>query len=244
LIITLNAAHVRRNSLLASVIAPVLGLVGGLMLPASAGAQSHWGVGASFTPVWQEFTPVRELMIDGEGSMEGTQMTIGLVRGSTRGGEWGVSFVHMPIEDDSTFVDVSDCEPAPCDPVQSIRRTRDVRLRGVEAYWAPSFVTIANRVQIGAVIGGGAAQVLGDVEDTLQFPPVVDPFTGQVFSPGFSDTVTVPANEVFIKVTPLIRAEAHVAVIVAPGLKVRLSGGLNGPGTGVRVGVVYLIGAD
>jgi hypothetical protein len=213
--------------------------------PAAATAQSFWGFSASFTPKWTDYEQIRkQVLIDGEGTLEGTQFSVGVVRGSTAGGDWGVSFVNMPVSDDSQILDISDCEPSPCDPVTERIRPRSLYLRGVEFHWAPSFVTIKDRVQIGINIGGGFAKTYGNVESTLTFPRIVISTNPLIVIPEMVQTDIVPAVEIFREYSPLIKAEALANVIVAPGLKIRVAGGLNAPGIGIRIGMVYLIGAD
>ena len=106
----------------------------------------------------------------------------------------GVSFVNMPVSDNSQILDVSDCEPAPCDPVTETIRPRGVYLRGVEFHWAPSFVTIANRVQIGVNVGGGFAKTYGTVESTLIFPRIVISTNPPIVIPEMQETNIVPAG--------------------------------------------------
>jgi len=220
-------------------------LLAGAVAPAVAEAQSHWGVAASFIPQWTEYKKLREVLIDGEGELEGSQVTIGIARGSVRGGDWGVSFVRMPIKDGAAIANPGECEPQPCQPVVQTVTMRGVHLQGVEGHWSPTFVNIG-RVQVGATIGGGIGMPRGTVEDQLEFPDnVIDLPNGQLLViPGFRDSMTLPVEEVLRQQVPLVYAEAHANVIAAPGLKVRVSGGLNGIGTGVRIGLVYLIGAN
>ena len=78
-----------------------------LGIPGMSAAQteSHWGVSGSFTPMWKSIESLRDFYISGEGELEGKELTIGFVRGSTAGGDWGVSFVHKPFKDGVTIVD-------------------------------------------------------------------------------------------------------------------------------------------
>jgi hypothetical protein len=55
---------------------------------------------------------------------------------------------------------------------------------------------------------------------------------------------TLLAKDEWLAIFPLAKLEAEGAVILAPGLKVKIAGGLNFPSLGARVGVVYLIGAN
>ena len=62
----------------------------GVAAPHTAFAQSHWGISASFTPKWTDYQSIREqVLIDGDGTFEGTQFTVGIVRGSTGGASGG-----------------------------------------------------------------------------------------------------------------------------------------------------------
>jgi hypothetical protein len=63
-------------------------LVGAIPAPALAqGNESHWGVNASFTPQWSLMEPLRKIMFDEGGTLAGREFTIGIVRGSSRGGD-------------------------------------------------------------------------------------------------------------------------------------------------------------
>ena len=69
------------------VLALILGVSG--FSPAIASAQSHWGASVSLTPEWTSHDRIRETILgfEGEGSIEGKEFTVGVVRGSTRGGD-------------------------------------------------------------------------------------------------------------------------------------------------------------
>jgi hypothetical protein len=216
---------------------------------------AHWGVSASYTPSWTDgdrFPKLREplwgINQDTMSTLQGSEFTVGIVRGSVRGGDWGVSFVHKPFDDGSQLVEVDVSEP--CTPLDCTRSTRTVvlqnaRLQGVEFHWAPSFVTIADRMQVGMNVAGGIATVKGDAIDTLLFEQT---FTVPGFGTqtgAFGDTLTGSLKdlEVLYSAVPLLKLEAQGSVILAPGLKLRVSGGLNMPTLSIRVGAVYLFGA-
>jgi hypothetical protein len=218
------------------------------LLPAPAAAQaapvparSHWGVTASFSPSAEAHEGYRELLYDfeGAGSVKSSEFTIGLVRGSTRGGDWGVSFVRKPLKDGSQATDVdTDCfEPTNCGTFTYTKTMRNVVLTGVEFHWAPTFVTLANRVQIGINIAGGIASASGDIEEVF-----INEFTDPNF-PDSTDTIVSPAKEILIKPQPLGKVEVQGSVIATPAFKIRVAGGFNAPGYGVRFAAVYLIGA-
>jgi hypothetical protein len=219
---------------------------------------SHWGVSASVTPSWKasEGTIKESLLnFEGEGTVEGTEFTIGFVRGSTRGGDWGVSFVRKPFKDGSGTTLVED-------DFRQTRTTQDVFLQGVEFHWAKPFVTFADRVQIGVNIAGGIAQPKGDILETqsvpFEIPPGVPGSFAQQICQSYTEmgitcvlsggqlvtTELRPAKDVMYSAVPLVKLEATAAVILAPGLKVRFSGGLNMPSNAAfRIAAVYLIGA-
>ncbi|HEX5215079.1 MAG TPA: hypothetical protein VFV98_06420 [Vicinamibacterales bacterium] len=211
-----------------------------LMLPAVAGAQgTRWGVQASFTPTWTGNESFTKWINDGSATLEGSEWSIGFARGTMSGGDWGVSYVRKPFKDGSTFVEhEEDCFSGSggsgCFVTDETTTTRGVYLRGVEVtFFIP--VYSKSRFQIGINAGGGAGFVEGNVD-------VVSTFSGGG-QPTNTQTYTDEASEVFWPVTPLIKAEAQVAIAVAPGLKIKVGGGLNTPGYAFRMGAVYLFGA-
>jgi hypothetical protein len=159
------------------------------------------------------------------------------------GGDWGVSLIRKRFRDGSTsLVDLdSGCAGTPCGTFYTT--TSDTSLLGVEVHRFVSFATIKQRVQIGLNIGGGVGRMRGSIARLTRQPV------------GFSDIIqsedTVEASELFqpagtqLKAVPLARLELAVAGIVAPGLKVRVGGGLNLPGySRVSMDIVYLFGVQ
>ena len=124
------------------------------LLPAPAQAQgtndSHWGVAASSTPNWTIAEPIRKLFFEEEGTIKGSEFTIGVVRGSTRGGDWGVSFVRKPFKDGSGEIssDRQCFDPAQrqCVTEHESTLTQGVYLNGVQVHWFIAFATIKSRV--------------------------------------------------------------------------------------------------
>jgi hypothetical protein len=216
-----------------------------IALPGMAAAQdrSYWGVGVSFVPAWTATPRVQAFLIDGDGTLQGSEFSVGMVRGSTRGGDWGVSFVRKPFKEGMTFVESSsDCfTPTQCFGFTQTQVFHDSYVNGFEAHGSFSFVTIKNLVQVGMNVGGGVGRVRGTVEETYEFTST-HPQTGQPLPPERDVTVR-PADEVLYKLMPLFKLEAQGAVILTPALKVKVAGGLNLPGTSFRVSAVYLIGA-
>ena len=227
-------------------------LVGVIPAPVLAqGEKSHWGVNASFTPEWTLMEQLRKLMFDEQGTLSGREFTIGVVRGSTRGGDWGVSFVRKPFTDGSGSIEVdSECFPPPAQPNQcattrTASLTRGVYLNGVQVHKFFRFATIKDRVQIGMTVGGGIASVKGQVVETTEGVEArgFNPQTGRVTLAPFRTEETLTAKDEMLPLFPLAKLEAQGSVILTPALKVQIAGGLNFPSRSFRTGVVYLLGA-
>jgi hypothetical protein len=239
-----------------------LAVTGALVLvlfaaPEASAQDSHWGVGASFTPGWTLAERVRDLLAD-EGetlNIEGTEFTIGLVRGSTLGGDWGVSFVRKPWKDglglsssDTNCFSPGNNQPEVC--LRSDEQTlfNQVMLDGVEFHWfiAPGFARIKDRVQFGANIAGGIAQVKGSVttiEDEQRSEFIPGPGGGSFRIVNVHSEETRDAKDELFSMFPLGKVEFMGAAILAPGFKIKAAWGLNFPGTGFRVAAIYLFGA-
>lgn len=212
-------------------------------MPSAALAQtSHWGVAGAFTPTWQVPTQLAQLF-DGTVDITGAEFTLGIVRGRDTSGDWGVSYVRKTLKDGSRIEKFeSECFSNGCFDTGTSIRTRGVALSGVKVHKFIPFGTISNRVQIGLNLAGGVGQFKGNLE-TLE-RDVVGSADLRTARP--TETVTIdPASELVpVSILPLADIEAAVAVIVAPGLKLRAQGGLNLPGYRVfSVTAVYLFGA-
>lgn len=220
----------------------------GSLAPRAASGQTkdkHWGVAASFTPSWTSIDTFKELLyVEGGDKLKGKEFSIGVARGSTLGGEWSVSYVRKPINDMTVTDGEQQCPSADnCFSFTSTQTFRDVYLRGVEFLSAIPFATFKQRVQIGIVVGGGIAVPEGEVEETFTSTSTFRPFPASpLITQTDTDTSVTPADEVFFKLQPLGKVEGMADVILAPGLKVRFSGGLNVPGLGFRISGVYLFG--
>ena len=144
---------------------------------------SHWVVGTTFTPKWTSNDSLAETLFGWEGELEGSEFTIGVGRGSTRGGDWMVSYVNKPIEDATVVESESDCFSGSCTTMTETRVLQDVKFTGVEFVWSKPFVTIKDRVQIGITVGGGYANTKGTVNETVAFQSsFTHPVTKQVFN--------------------------------------------------------------
>jgi hypothetical protein len=209
---------------------------------AQDGRSKHWGASVFFNPQWKVTESLREMLFDGEGPIEGEEFTVGVVRGSRLGGEWGVSFLRKKINDTTLVEAEENCFESSCSSFSRTQVFSAVRLEGVEFHWFVPFVTIAERVQIGITAGAGVANVKGTIEET-RVSTNTSTFNNQTQTQTDIDNETLPAKEALWPLYPLGKVEGTVSVTAAPGLKVRVSGGFNFPGVGVRIGAVYLIGA-
>jgi len=230
--------------------------------PSSATAQedsSHWGVGVSFTPKWSAHDTLRTKLLglgseDDEGDLEGSEFTIGVVRGSVGGGEWGVSYVRRPFENGTTLIER---EPEECFNDQFVnscsrstftRELQDVFLQGVEWHMFIPFVRVAERVQIGVNVAAGAGFPEGTIIETfdnVNTTTILVPPPPRTSTDTFTDTFPSAATDVMYPVVPLLKLEAQGAILLAPGLKLKVSAGLSAPSAAAfRIGAVYLIGAN
>ncbi len=201
-----------------------------VILPGDAGAQgrdSHWGVSFGLTPRWTatgSSMPVGILWdnVD-EIDLSGSELRVGIIRGSELGGDWGISFVRRTFRDGSVldFTSAGDARYV----------TDGVSLTGVEIHRFSPFVTVAGRVQVGMEYGGGVGTLAGAGIATNR-PDI-----------GTRD-VTDALRAHGIPIVPLARAELAAAIVAAPGVKVRIKGGLNFPGLQTfSVTVNYLFGS-
>jgi len=207
----------------------------------------HWGIAASVTPKWQSQSSLTKIIDGGDGTFQGSDLTVGFVRGSARGGDWGVSFVQKPFKDGLiSTVTENDCQTIPgptainyCSLLTEKKALHDVALRGVEYHVFKPFATI-KRVQLGVNIGAGVATWRGSIEETQDFR--VEQTGRPVMN--MHQVNTEEAKEEFFHVMPLLKLEAQAAVMAARGFKVKISGGLNFPSTSsFRIGAVMLVGA-
>lgn len=212
--------------------------------------ESSWGVSGSYVPSWKVpgDNPVFKAVFNADAvNISGSEFRVGFVRGRMHGGDWGVSFVRRTLKDGSTLSSDLYNDPAMPSVQQGETTTlRNVELTGVEVHKFSPFGTIANRVQIGLLFGGGIASSKGELDTRSVW--LDQTFVGNrlVYTP-VETRETVSAEELVYPgngLVPLGRLELAVAGIVAPGLKVRASGGLAFPGTHTfSITGVYLFGA-
>ena len=181
------------------------------------------------------------------------------------------NFKDGSVADDREFYNPNDQSGGECTPGTPgclmdgpVKTFRDVKMVGIEAIKFIKFANIADRVQIGMNVGGGIGKLSGFV-DVVNYS--VDFNTQCSNRPPFGCTTTVRQlqesftvdadgeiceedgecdNALYVLDNYAIgKVEAAVGVIVAPGLKVRVAGGLHFPGQSVfNLSVVYLFGAN
>jgi hypothetical protein len=118
---------------------------------------TSWGVTAGFSPRWSiPGNVLAELFDASELDVKGPEFRLGVVRGTTLGGEWGISLIHKRLSKESRF------EVEGTDSTVSVV-TDDAEMLGVEVHRFFPFGIAGNRVQFGVNLGGGIAQLRGFV---------------------------------------------------------------------------------
>ena len=204
-----------------------------LITPARADAQiddTSWGITGGISPRWSMPGTLLANLFDASTiDVKGPEFRVGIIRGTTLGGEWGISLVHKRLSKESTI---------------SIEGSRelltviadDAELIGVEVHRFFPFAR-AGRVQIGANLGGGIAQLRGYVTGVHLGT------TATSFTLPFPEAFVVAGRE--IDWLPVGRAEIGAATLIGERLKIRVSGGLNLPGFQVvSLSFSYLLGQD
>lgn len=233
------------------------------LLPAIASAQdgSHWGAAFSVNPTWKASDNVKVLWNADNGvDIKSTDFAIGLARGRARGGDWSVSYIRKSFKNGSTVDGVEtrcDQGVSGCFKSGSFKTLRDTKLSGLLAMKYINFATIKNRVQVGLNVGGGFGTLKGNVDVVDYDVNVSCNNRGQCTGTQTQHaTVADAGGEVCgengdcdrtlfgISKFPIGTVEAAVGVLVAPGVKLRMAGGLDFPGTSsFTISTVYLIGA-
>jgi len=212
----------------------LVAVVGLLGLPMSAAAQiddTSWGITGGFSPQWSVPGGVLADLFDASDlDVKGPEFRLGVIRGTTLGGEWGISLIHKRLSRESTIaIEGSDSL------VNVV--ADDAEMLGVEVHRFFPFGTIGNRVQLGVNLGGGIAQLRGFVTGAYVSA------TQANFTLPFSEAFEVTDRE--IDYLPIGRAEIAAAVLAGERLKIRFSGGFNMPGFQVfSVSFSYLLGQD
>ena len=204
-----------------------------LLLSSPAAAQiddTSWGITAGVSPRWSiPSTWLAELFDANTLDVKGPEFRIGVIRGTTLGGEWGISLIHKRLSKESTF------EVEGSNSVVTVVAD-DAELLGVEVHRFFPFARAGN-VQIGVNLGGGIAQLRGFVTGAYVSQ------TEANFTLPFSEAFAVTGRE--IDYLPLGRAELAAAALVGERMKIRVSGGFNMPGFQVvSLSFSYLLGQD
>jgi hypothetical protein len=193
-----------------------------------------WGITAAFAPRWQVPTFLEGRFDITSVDLTGRELRVGVVRGTTFGGEWGISLVHKRLTETSAVtVDGAD-------GLASFT-TEDSELLGVEVHRFFPFARLGGRVQLGVNLAGGVAQIRGFVRGEY------DPASADAES----FTAMVPSRDVFeytgrdVSWLPIAKAQLAVATLIGERAKIRVAGGLNLPGYElVNVSFSYLLGRD
>jgi hypothetical protein len=211
----------------------LLSLACALLVPRPAAAQiddASWGVSGGFSPQWAVPGDWLAGLFDAKTiDVKGPEFRLGIVRGTTLGGEWGVSLIHKRLSKQSTVAVSGN------NNLLTVV-ANDAEMLGVEAHRFIPFTRI-NKVQVGVNLGGGVAQLRGFVTGTYVGTTSTD------FTLPFPDALAVTGRE--IDWIPVGRAELAAATLVGERLKVRVSGGFNMPGLQVvSLSFSYLLGQD
>lgn len=223
--------------------------------PVAAQTDTRWGIAASVVPRW-EFLELLEDPMERDVEMQGTDVRVGIVRGRDQGGEWGISYVRRRVDDESVVVQQEELKCVARDGLPDVcargtlHRTRGANMTGVQVHRFFPIGTMARRVQVGAVLTGGIARLRGSADEVQEHLQIVrTPPTGATTLTVVSKSATVEARHIFddtglADYIPIGGVEAAVAVIVAPGVKLRASSGVSFPGFHVfGVTVQYLFGS-
>lgn len=233
-------------------------LMYGMVIPSPASAQqpkpkpenpSRWGVTVSRVPSWELAPRVRKLLggddPDDQVNLAGSEFSIGFVRGSLLGGDWGVSYVSKPYKDGSGATKLgTDCfnqAQTICRPRTEVSATRNVVLSGPEVHWFIRVANVKRIVQVGANVAGGILQTKGTMlKATDRFEPTGFNQNGPTGFRTIHEEETADAKDELFPYFPAFKVEFVASVTVVRGLKVQFADGLNFPSIGPRLTVVYL----
>jgi hypothetical protein len=189
-----------------------------LGVPASAFAQldkPSWGISVGFSPFWKVPEGLGKVFEAERLDLKGQEFRIGAIRGTTRGGEWGISLVHKRISKKSVIAvrQGADVVTVTADDAEFLGVSLD--------QFVPFYRT--KHVHIGADVSGGLAQMRGFLTATVD-----QKNTATVHA-------KIPFRELFrlggrdVKIFPLARAQIAASVLAGDRVKVRIGGGLNMP---------------
>jgi hypothetical protein len=191
----------------------------------SASAQirrTAWGITVDFTPDWSVPEYQRPLLDIEASTVEGRELTIGVVRGRMVRGYWGIAYVRRTVSEGGAVERLNAGK-------RSVTVAESARLNGVEVSGFAPAVTLGERAQLGVFLGAGIGRWTGTVRRSVD---------GDV-------PATIEASE-FLgfpqvnDVVPLLRLEFGGTAILHPTVKLRASAGVAFPGAHIfRVGLIY-----
>jgi hypothetical protein len=202
--------------------------------PAPARAQidqPSWGIGVGFAPLWKVPETLGDVFGASTLDIQGREFRVGLIRGTTLGGEWGIVLVHK------RFLSESVIEVEQSNGVISAV-TDDAEMLGVEVYRFFPFARVG-RTQIGVNLGGGLAQLRGFVTGSVRGRTA-----SSIRAPiSLSELLELAGRD--FDIFPLGRAELGVAVGVNDRVKIRVGGGFTMPGIEfASISASWLLGED
>ncbi len=209
------------------------------------GKQGHWGITAGFS-TWETPNSLEVIFDAGRiNGIKGQDIEIGAAHGSTLGGNTRFLYVRKKLNPDGVIVrDLGGfCFQGNCVETGGYFSTDNAWFDGFEVDKVFSFYTLKERVQFGMMVGGGVGFTKGTTKVKVISARLVNNQIVRTESSGGEG----PASALIaggLDYFPLLKFGPTVGLILAPGLKLQVGGGLNFPGTSkVDVVVVYLIGA-
>lgn len=224
---------------------------------AQSGTETKWGVRATVAPSWELPSSLLEIdlladVLGPTSKVRGSELQVGVIRGSRLGGDWGLSYTRKRVSD-VTRIELNQgtsCIDGQCYDDATVYSTNRLAVHGLEVHKFVPWFTIKQRAQVGMNLGLGAMAVAGgsvtkttitsDIDiDPRTFRPAVSSATNTEVLDGktFLEDLGVPS------VLPMAKIELAVTGIVADNLKVRASGGVNLPGVQrFSVTAIYLFG--
>jgi len=207
-------------------------VLGGFVSDALAQSdRSVWGFSGSFVPKWNTPSELAILFDADTVDIRGSEFRVGVVRGRPLSGDWGVSFVRKNFREGSqvSAEPFEGCFNTSCFTETSSATFQHVTVTGVEVHKFIPFATIKRRAQIGLTVAGGVGSWKGTA---LREEAFVD-FQGN--TPVLRrDVASIPIEDLWVlerAMIPLFRLELAGAAIVSNNFKMRISGGVNFPGT-------------
>src|SRR5262245_10377578 len=127
-------------------------------MPGLAEAQAldrQWGVVAALSPRWSSPESLQSFLVDGDGSIAGSEVSVGIARGMGRGARWSLSFVRKPFEDGSGVTERREqcLTGVKCFSTDLSTLTDHASLNGVRLEVVVPVTTLGRRARLGVVLG-------------------------------------------------------------------------------------------